>query len=1129
MIPPPGELPKWWDLVADGPTFANFQLPIYMPRVGKLMTSSNFKAGAYFELKDPDFLEFMRTRNIYFDDDAFHIVNPNHYSNWKATMKYDRFILQPDFSNEYKQQLMGDVKEVFEHMKNSVPIRPLEHVDFRTDANAGKVAKLYFGCQNKEEFVTQHWDLVLLYWKIAHLTNYPSLWTQSGKVEMLKLKKILDQNIRAFTICPVDLFFAIAALSQDFNETLCKFHNISPIKHGITLDHRGFVDMMKEMAYECGIVIEGDCVKYDSTLIPFLFDFVKEIRYFCWDKIGMSESEWWSRINFYYSDVLIAFLSQSTGDIFEKILGNPSGFPNTTDDNCIIHVVQQCHQVRKLTGKSFMSLYKKHYTPALYADDHVITVSNTYAPIFGPYEQRAAAYADVGMSLDETKDFVSNDFENHVFLGIVAKKLDGGYVPTFDELKIKNSLQKIEAYQDPIAKFEKVRSLSLLCAFQPECFKMCQEYGYVLLGKYAELSRHTMVTEREARAHWLCTESEGGGFKNNNDYEETTTYSKLMAKQRLQKLLASGKISKEEYQKRLNQSNQARAAVNKQSSVQSVRVSGRGGKARTMRVRQPRFPPGTSQSMMNEGRLNANLKTMVAKSVPLVAGDPARNYMRTLIDNTHYHSRFPDSDLRETALCNSVVTYDIPLTPELAAGSATSRFSLAVQPIIGQAGSDPTQFQAAIAYPTDGNGALVDWAKADWTSPNSYTQLIGSRNPAVDINANGLFTYNPGYFSTKLTGTVFTAVGQAPGSVQSTNLITSATSFGQAWTNAPHDAVSNWNPSYNLAAFPNSFFLTSGVWEISITMAATLITPGTRVLSPVLGTNLSSDYASITEYHTAPNTAGDAVSNTAAYMKLVLQKEGYIAPLIYDSAGNAYPLWNLFSAASMDMSITQLTSPGIGDPSSSASIVNLIRPVAQTVLCTYFGPTLVNGGRIAAAYVDKQTLENQYFANTLGTGFGNYQFVNNLENVSEPYGAPIRDGAYAWWAPMDTSDYVFQKVTDMNADSWPAIIVSGYYENGTTGAGLLTTPQTGIIKVRIVTTWEYTSQSTFIDKQQNVASQADFDRCNKALSNSPHCMENKSHPDFIQRIMQFFKQHGGDIMNVGRAAAPIAGALLSMI
>lgn len=490
-----------------------------MARVGKFSSSSNFKPGAYFELEDNDFATFMQENKITFDKDAFHITNPNHVSNWNATMKYDRIVLQPDFTPAYVETLTQDVLEVFSDLKDSVPMRPLHCVNFRTDAVIGKAAKWAFGCDNKLQFVQLHWYQIELFYKVAHLLDYPNLWDQSGKVELLPNKKIQAQNIRAFTICPVQLFFSIASMSQDFNEELCRRYHTSPIKHGIAMDHRGFLELIKELAFERGIVIEGDCEKFDSTLIPFLFEIIKQVRFQSWDKIGMSTEEWWLRMNYNYREVLIACLAQSTGDIFQKVLGNPSGFPNTTDDNCIAHIVQQCHQVRKLTGKSFMELYRVHYRPAIYADDHIITVSQEYAPLFGPFEHRAQAYADLGMSLSFEKDYVSHDFDGHVFLGLVFRKHLGGYVPTFDVVKIQNSLLKAEEVQDPVQKFSKTRSLALLCAFQPESFSMVYKYGLSLLKRYPELSRYTMITERQAHNHWLKFESADGGFKNFENYQ----------------------------------------------------------------------------------------------------------------------------------------------------------------------------------------------------------------------------------------------------------------------------------------------------------------------------------------------------------------------------------------------------------------------------------------------------------------------------------------------------------------------------------------------------------------------------------------------------------------------------------
>jgi len=79
----------------------------------------------------------------------------------------------------------------------------------------------------------------------------------------------------------------------------------------------------------------------------------------------------------------------------------------------------------------------------------------------------------------------------------------------------------------------------------------------------------------------------------------------------------------------------------RQNTQRKFKVSGN----RTMSAIQP-TPSGLTGFRKQEAMAHINAKTVMSKSIPLVSGSASKNYLRTLIDNAHFHSRFPDSDLR---------------------------------------------------------------------------------------------------------------------------------------------------------------------------------------------------------------------------------------------------------------------------------------------------------------------------------------------------------------------------------------------------------------------------------------------------------------------------------------------------
>lgn len=454
---------------------------------------------------DPDFKAFQSDLGVDFDDDAFHYVTQTHEANWKATLKYDRIYSDPKFSEEELNGVVQDMLEFFEPLKDSCPILPLDQVDYNTKSSPGFIMKKVFGCKNKLDVVQKHEDYLNLFWEKAHKEKYPTLWTQSGKVEMLKSSKIRNNDVRAFTIIPAEMFFSLARMSQSFNAILCDSYRTMPIKHGINLSYGGFKDLLEKMTLHNMFVGEGDCRKWDSSMVQLLLELAKIVRFYCWDKKGMSVEEWWERMDYYYDETITTCLYNSTGEVLIKFAGQPSGTVNTTDDNCLAHLFVFCSLFRRHTGKSLYKLWHINVELALYADDHLFTVTGLTAPIHD-FELRRNHYARFGLDLDAEKDVVSRSFDGHTFLGLTAENHNGVLHPVYNWLKALNSLQKSDTQLDPEAKLSKSISFMLLLAYAPQ-FDVVAKYARFLVRKYPYLEIFHIPSHREAQNFWLRKEA----------------------------------------------------------------------------------------------------------------------------------------------------------------------------------------------------------------------------------------------------------------------------------------------------------------------------------------------------------------------------------------------------------------------------------------------------------------------------------------------------------------------------------------------------------------------------------------------------------------------------------------------
>lgn len=290
------------------------------------------------------------------------------------------------------------------------------------------------------------------------------------------------------------------------------------------------------------------------------------------------------------------------------------------------------------------------------------------------------------------------------------------------------------------------------------------------------------------------------------------------------------------------------------------------------------------------------------------------------------------------------------------------------------------------------------------------------------------------------------------------------------------------------------FVLPAGQWVIAASTTCTNASPTPSANS--LGTALPLG-AVIVDAHSTNNTAINTTLGSFANVKT----NGQPFNLTFSTSAGGVIAGGTYTAVTLDLSITQIGTPGLGPIVDGSALVKKIRPVAQTVLATYIGPKILNGGRMVTAFTTGESLNSNYFANAQSTSRGNYQMAENLAQISSDVNdAPIDRGGFAFWSPEDTEDSNFELISDLNAKILPSIIISGDFNpgNGTN----FTAPQYGIVRLRVVTTFEYQTDSTAVETEICVGSQAEIDHINKILATEPHCMDNPLHLGWIADVFK---------------------------
>lgn len=485
-------LPAGWGQsgVVD-PTTTGLGCEGFVPRAQSL-GNKNFRS-----IKSKNFINFGVPPDL--DIDAHEMAASTCWNVLKSTLRYDTIPVVPPCSVGW---LTAEVTRILWFLEGQVPIVKLEDVEVVPDSASG-FAFGRMGMKTKGSALSGGWDYIQRFWDEAHKIDYPVLWTQAGKVELLPAAKIDAGNIRTFTIAPFEFFMSKASMCQPFNERLTAFdtRQATPFCPGMSLTGAGWVNLMKSLNLD--LVVEGDCTKWDARFQPYLFEVCKRVRYFAWDKKGMSSEEWDQRMDYYYKQTVNSYLLMPSGQVLSKRLGNPSGDVNTTYDNCIAHLAVLCFAWFSCTGKSLTDCLGKDVILYLYADDHILSINKKFS-LFSDFTVREQLYQQCGILLSKEKDFVSDSALGHTFLGFKAKEVGDLLVPVYDRTRALCALLKREKDYTLEDEIERASSIALLTCFDNETFRYVNRYVAYLITL---LGRPYPVRDRGACLRiWLSKE-----------------------------------------------------------------------------------------------------------------------------------------------------------------------------------------------------------------------------------------------------------------------------------------------------------------------------------------------------------------------------------------------------------------------------------------------------------------------------------------------------------------------------------------------------------------------------------------------------------------------------------------------
>lgn len=493
--------------------------------------------------------------------------------------------------------------------------------------------------------------------------------------------------------------------------------------------------------------------------------------------------------------------------------------------------------------------------------------------------------------------------------------------------------------------------------------------------------------------------------------------------------------------------------------------------------------------------------------------------------------RFPDSVTNPTNLLRSIREYLIYANFD---GSPDAgRWSFAVQPSIGSL-TDLTQFAVAIV------DSSTAWP-SDVYNPGSYVSSSNGQDPRLDSTLLELLQSKTGAYCATLSVAIgyTTLLNQHDGyllnpannpnvllqslKIEFTNLGPTATFNG---TGGPvtvrNAAVYNIPPgTYNfqmsLESLPEPAsggaqtsimaidennvllgYITNGVTPTSVGYFAT----NSRTLS-----NANTSFSGTTTETVLESTS----------VNIRIRPGVRIVPTYFLSVATTLTLINSYVLINsvVDSSLASF---------DNSQMVSTLRPLGMSCLFTNILPDLYAGGNLVAYSAPSGDVRNIYGQNNSLAVAQKWEQLALLNKGNLMYDGPQKDGTFVFTQPWSEADLLLRTPDDFQAHAYQGIIVSGQVSAGASLTGVQ-----AIGRLRVVTTYEYVTDSPIFTPKSLVGNGLESGKVLSFLSATQHALPNNKHLAYLNKVVDT----GGKILKTAETAMPVLlkglSALSSML
>lgn len=408
----------------------------------------------------------------------------------------------------------------------------------------------------------------------------------------------------------------------------------------------------------------------------------------------------------------------------------------------------------------------------------------------------------------------------------------------------------------------------------------------------------------------------------------------------------------------------------------------------------------------------------------------------------------PDATSARTVLYRSIRTF--PIFADFGVGSSNGRFSAAIQPKIGNVTTPQNYSVALCSFQND---------TTDFTSSTSYASYSNGVDPRVDDNINTLVGQETAFWSinTPSVSSVANVFSKAVPSIYNRNIDIDIVSIGGDTSSIRIPPGEYVLSVYIACSGPNTLAVASTGSVSFIALNGTSATNAANIIS----------YSRIYTVTSLSSTLTFTYSNITTVDQVVT-----ITPISVNLSSSLLPQTENYGNCKK------------------------IRPIAMSVLASYSGTTLRDGGMISACLIPGDSLIDNFFTNNPISG-GQYQMWENLSRVPMAYNGPLREGTYSYWRPDSDLDTYLRTPDESNLYNFPTIIVSGEFSPGETLSG-----QVQVGRLQVVQVYEWTTTSTMFEAYTRPGSHNIMDAITSSISGYNTSMSNPIHLSDIGKYMK---------------------------